>query len=83
MDYRPVLFHSQLSAHCAKVRRTLRRLGVDVDERNVLLSWRNRRELRRVAGDARVPCLLIGTTVVEGPDAIIKYLTLRFGGQAS
>jgi glutathione S-transferase len=78
-DYRPVLYHSQLSADCVRVRRALRCLGVEVDVRNVLLSLRHRAELRRIAGDTRVPCLVIAGTVVREPDEILKYLRLRYG----
>jgi len=78
-SYRPVLYQSQLSSHCARVRRTLRSLGVEVEVRDVLLSRRNREDLRRIAGDVRVPCLVVCGTAVQGPEEICKYLHLRYG----
>jgi glutathione S-transferase len=78
-DYRPVLYHSQLSGSCSRVKRTLRDLGVEFDERNVLLSRRHRNELKELAGSAQVPCLVIAETVVQDTDEIIKYLNLRYG----
>lgn len=78
-DNRPVLYHSQLSGPSQRLRRRLRRMGVEVEERNVLLSRRNRQELRRIAGDLRVPCLVICGNPVHETDEIQKYLELRYG----
>jgi len=80
-DYRPVLYYSQLSGGCGKVKRALREHGVECDERNVLLSPRHRQELKGIAGSARVPCLVIAETVVQDAEEIIKYLQLRYGDQ--
>ena len=78
-DYRPVLFHSPTSPGCHRVRRAIRDLGADVDQRSVLLSRRNRVELEQIAGNRRVPCLVVASSVVQEPDEIVKFLELRYG----
>ncbi len=77
--YNPILYHRVLSRDCARVRRTIRELGLDVELREVMLSRRYRDELREVAGDVEVPCLVISGTVVRTADEIEKYLRLRYG----
>lgn len=78
-DYRPVLFHSQLSADCLRIKRAIRELRVDVDIRSILVSRRHREELRGIAGSLRVPCLVVAESVVQGAEEIEKYLHLRYG----
>ncbi len=78
-SYGPVLYHRLLCPYCARVKRIIRRLGVQVELREVLLSRRNRAELRELAGQVRVPCLVVSGTVVREPDEIMKYLELRYG----
>jgi glutathione S-transferase len=78
-SYGPVLYHRQLCRRCARVRRALRQAGVDVELRSVLLSRRHRDELRLLAGEVRVPCLVISGTVVYDVEEIEKYLRLRYG----
>jgi glutathione S-transferase len=78
-SYRPVLYHRLLSPSCSRVRRAIRELGVDVELREVLLSRRHRRELRRIAGRVRVPCLVLPGTVLSEETEIEKYLRLRYG----
>jgi glutathione S-transferase len=79
-SYAPVLYHRMLSPTCARLRRTIRGLGVEVELREVLLSRRNRAALREAAGGrVPVPCLVIAGTVVRGADEIEKYLRLRYG----
>jgi glutathione S-transferase len=78
-DYRLVLYHSQLSPQCARVRRVLRQLEVEIDLRDVLFSRRHRRELVEMVGSVRVPCLVVAGTPVDEPDEIEKYLRLRYG----
>ncbi len=79
-SYRPVLFHRVLSPSCARVRRTIAALGVDVELREVLLSRRNRHALRELAGHVRVPCLVLPDAErLEEEAEIEKYLRLRYG----
>jgi glutathione S-transferase len=79
-DYRPVLYLSQLSTRCARVKRAVRELEVDVDQRDILLSRQHRQELKELAGNVKVPCLVIAEeTVVQDADEIVKYLQLRYG----
>ncbi len=77
--YAPVLYHRELCPRCARVRRTIRDLGVDVECRSVLFSRRHRRELRELSGQVKVPCLVIAGTVVHELEEIEKYLRLRYG----
>jgi glutathione S-transferase len=78
-SYRPVLYHRVLSLRCARVRRAIRELGVEVELREVLLSRRNRQELLELAGRVQVPCLILPGTVLHEEDEIEKYLRLRYG----
>jgi glutathione S-transferase len=79
-SYSPILYHRPLCWRCARIRRTLRDLGVEVEvELRSTFSRRHREELRRVAGQVRVPCLVISSTVVREVEEIEKYLRLRYG----
>jgi glutathione S-transferase len=78
-DYRPVLYHSQISPRCARVRRAIRHLEVEIDLRDILFSRRHRQELVEMIGEVRVPCLIVAGTPVCETDEIEKYLRLRYG----
>jgi len=80
-SYGPILYHHVLSWECARVRRVIRRLGVEVELREVILSPRYRQELRQVVGGVKVPCLVVAGTVICRADEIEKYLRLRYGEQ--
>ena len=82
-DYRPVFYYQQLSSRCICIKKTIRELGIDVEMRNVLLSRKNREELKKATGHCRVPCLVIAGTIVYGSEEIRQYLCLRYGHQAS
>jgi glutathione S-transferase len=79
-SYEPVLYHRLLCRRCARVRRAIRDLGVEVELRSVL-SRRHREELRQLAGQVRVPCLVVSGEVVGEVDEIEKYLRLRYGSR--
>ena len=80
-DYRPVLYHSLLSAECVRALRAVDGYPeLEVQLKNITLSLRNRRELRERAGSLSVPCLVMSSTVIRGADEIRRYLQLRFGG---
>ena len=76
---RPILYQLRLWPGCARIRRRVHSLGLDVEVRDVLLSGRARQELCQAAGGLRVPCLVHSETVVSGADEIDKYLKLRYG----
>jgi glutaredoxin len=78
-NYLPIFYHRVLSSDCARIKRTIRSLGVEVEMRNVLLSRKNRKELRQKAGQIQVPCLVVSDTVVKEAEEIEKYLYLRYG----
>ena len=77
--YGPILYHRVLSWECARARRALRRAGVEVELREVMLSPRYKEELRQVTGEVQVPCLVVAGTVIRRADEIEKYLRLRYG----
>jgi glutaredoxin len=78
-NYGPILYHRQLCPHCARIKRAIRDLGLEVEMRDVLFSRRNREALRQVAGQVRVPCFIISGIVVREAEEIEKFLRLRFG----
>jgi glutaredoxin len=69
---------------CVKVRRTIKRLGLNIELRDAQGSFEHRETLREQGGSTQVPCLRI-----EHPDQrvewmyesgdIIRYLNERFG----
>ena len=77
--YRPVLYHTLLSPGCVRVRWAVGDLGLELDQRDVLLSASARRELVEIAGGIKIPCLVHSDTVICGTAEILKYLRLRFG----
>jgi glutathione S-transferase len=80
-NYGLILYHRPLCRRCARIRRTLRDLGaeVEVELRSIAFSRRHREELRNVAGQMRVPCLVIAATALCEVEEIEKYLRLRYG----
>jgi len=60
-----------------KVRRTVRKLQVEVDYRNIL--WPpNLRRLVREGGRYQIPCLLIDGKAMYESDDIIRFLREHF-----
>ncbi|MGD8863713.1 MAG: glutaredoxin [Myxococcales bacterium] len=53
------LYHYDTCFYCVRVRRALKRLGMTIEERNILLDRRYRDELREATGRSRVPVLRI------------------------
>lgn len=79
-DYEPILYTTLLNADCVRVRWALRRSGIDVKTKDVLVSRRNRGELQRLLdGNVVVPCLALPDSVIVERDAILRYLRLRYG----
>jgi len=78
-SYDLILYYRQLCPSCARVKKTLKSLGVEAELRSVLLSRRNRAELLQIAGRVDVPCLVAAGMVVRDEDEIKKYLHLRYG----
>jgi glutaredoxin len=68
---------------CVKVRRTMKRLNLNIELRNVQQENQWRSELSREGGKIQVPCLKIeeadGTSVwMYESSTIVNYLTRRF-----
>jgi glutaredoxin len=68
---------------CVKVRRTIRRLGLNIELRDARNDSGFRRELEQEGGKQQVPCLRIEeggkTTWMYESGDIIAYLEKRFG----
>lgn len=67
-----------------KVKRTLTRLGLEIEERDVRLDPEHRRALEEQGGKFQTPCLHIdepdgGERWLYDAEAIIDYLHTRFG----
>lgn len=81
-NYGPILYTRALSLECARVVRAFRDLGVEFETKDVLVSRRNRGELQRLLdGQVRVPCLVLSDAVLTEPEAILRYLRLRYGDE--
>lgn len=79
-SYGPILYTRALSFECARIVRAFRERGVDFETKDVLVSRRNRGELQQLLdGQVRVPCLVLSDAVLTEPDAILRYLRLRYG----
>jgi glutaredoxin len=75
---------------CVKVRRELKRLGIEIERRDAQADGLHRQELLNGGGKVQVPCLLITNPEIGGDpiwmyesDAIIAYLRQRFGASCS
>lgn len=76
----PVLYTNALSPDCVRVRREFKRLGVEVETRDVLVSRRNRGELSRLLdGQTRIPCLVLADELIAETEEIMRFLRLRYG----
>lgn len=78
------LYHFTSCPFCVRVRLAARRLGVQLDERNIRRDAGAREELLRGGGKTQVPCLRIDGENGSGPQwmyesgDIIEYLEARF-----
>ena len=79
------LYQYEACPFCVKVRRAIKRLGLNIELRDALKSAQYRDELVKNTGDDQVPCLRIvkdnGEVVwmLESSD-IIHYLEMRVSG---
>ena len=78
------LYHFRLCPFCVKTRRTIRRLGLNIETRDARNDPQWNRELIDQGGKYQVPCLRQfeddGTEQwIYGSDEIIQYLDRRFG----
>ena len=83
-DVRLALYHSELCWFCARVRQTMKELGLQIELRDVDREPSRRQELVAGGGKSQVPCLRIEdaahnvTWMYESAD-ISAYLTRKFG----
>lgn len=77
------LYHYDSCPYCAKVRRALQRLGVEVELRDVLEEDEHMDALVKARGRRTVPVLRIqkpgGDEWMPESDDIVAYLQKRFG----
>ncbi|MGD9600558.1 MAG: glutathione S-transferase N-terminal domain-containing protein [Gammaproteobacteria bacterium] len=83
---RLALYHSELCWFCARVRQTMKTLGLELELRDVDREPTRRQELVAGGGKGQVPCLRIEdgahnvTWMYESAD-ISAYLERNFGGR--
>jgi glutaredoxin len=78
------LYHFRLCPFCVKTRRTIRRLGLNIETRDARYNPQWNRELIDQGGRYQVPCLRHfeddgSEQWMYGADKIIQYLDRRFG----
>lgn len=74
------LYHYDSCPFCAKTRRSINKLGIDVELRNIKLHHKHRIDLHQGGHKTQVPCLRIDdgkgeTQWLYESDDIIHYLT--------
>lgn len=79
-----ILYHYDWCPFCVRVRRVVERLGISLEERNIITHREYRQELAQARGRATVPVLRIRNEGGEDewmPESrdIIRYLEQRFG----
>ena len=76
------LYHSPLCSYCLSVRRTIKRLNLQIELRNTARDARWREELLAGGGKTQVPCLMIRradyTEWLYESDDIVCYLKVHF-----
>ncbi len=77
------LYYYETCAFCIRVLRTIERLRLKIEQRNIRRVPAYREQLLQGGGDATVPCLLIqqedgALQWLYGSDAIMNYLEDRF-----
>jgi len=72
------LFHFQACPYCEKVRYALRRLDLRYDSAEIDPS--DRRAVKEISGQEKVPVLVDGETVVYDSTRILRYLVRTHGG---
>ena len=78
------LYQFRTCPFCIKVRQEMRRLALEVEQRDAQHSTENRQALLTQGGSSKVPCLQItdadsNTRWLYGSREIIPYLQQRFG----
>ena len=71
------LYQAEWCPYSHRVRQRLTELGLDFVARQVEADPDGRAALRELAGDASIPVLVDGDTVVTDPDRIVAYLDER------
>ena len=82
-----VLYHYESCWFCARVRRVIGQLNLNVEKKDILQSAEHRQSLVNGGGHATVPCLRIREADGEerwlyDSAVIIDYLNERFGNNA-
>ncbi len=73
-DRQLVLFGHDYCGYCVRVNRALERLGVEVEQRNLLVDPAHRQQLRARTSRTQVPCLFIDDVPLFESLDIIAWL---------
>ena len=73
------LYNMWLCPYCRKVRKKLRRLGVEYETVWVGFHPSRLAEVKRLTGKAMVPALVDGDTILNESEVICQYLEERYG----
>lgn len=74
------LYHLWLCPYCHRVRKKLKRLGIDYEKVWVGFHPGRWQEVERLTGKAMVPVLLDGDRVINESAVICDYLEKNYGG---
>lgn len=64
---------------CAKAAKSLRKAGVEYEDRKVPFSKKKRPEIRELTGQTRVPVLVDGEEIVHDSRRIREYVEYTWG----
>ena len=69
-----ILYHFESCPYCAKVRATVKELGVELEMRDTREDDKFRDELLELTGRTQVPCLVIDGKPMHESDDIVDWL---------
>lgn len=74
-----ILYHFESCPYCAKVRKVVAELDIDLEMRDTRENDAYREELVELTGRTQVPCLVIDGKPMHESDDIVDYLRKNFG----
>lgn len=74
-----ILYHFESCPYCAKVRKVVAELDIDLEMRDTRENDAYREELVKLTGRTQVPCLVIDGKPMHESDDIVDYLRKNFG----
>jgi glutathione S-transferase len=80
---KPVLYRCPspdfLSCHCGRVAKSLKKAGVEFENRKVPFSKKKRPEIEELTGQSRVPVLVDGDEIIHDSKRIREYVEHTWG----